>query len=624
MIVDLSCREVPGYSGAFFSGLPGAFAVLVVAAGMAALGRLYARNRAARADDLFVGWGLVAGFMTVASVLFEHPLFYAALAIFAAMLFAFYSFVKSRAFVSPYWALAVPLGVFGMACINALGIGGYSYDDYSHWLPNALYVFQNADVPFKELPAIHSIYPGYPYALPFATYLASLLTGGFLIQGGSMFNFLLLLAFSGTLVEKAGLKKPSRALSLIAVAFMAALFISSTVSTFGMTNQGDSGTMTLAAILSLLMFRLQESLRVSDSAAAREQCRRMMPMAVAFVLVKQSNLIFLAILIVSFLAIALKNGLLKKAVPRLALAFLPAAAFALLWKMYASAEISGGEVGIRPLGEWRFDLLGGFFKGVLVEIGWKPAFIVLFAATQLAAAIAYLRPKAPWRDFAIYAALVQLAYGAFLIFAFIGSDFSEYTIRMAASFHRYMLHAGFLALPVFWLIAQTQFPSLKRRLPAVLLRPALRLFGVVALQSAIPLVLLIHPDWINKGPAEICRMRSAGRRAAAILPEGSKVGVVIPQSDGYASFIVGFEFALEEARTGREMAMVWHADRFHSFEPATAQDVARNLQEHLETNAIVYAPSAYEMFRNLGVYQGPNTGLLIRHDGEWKAIGPNR
>jgi hypothetical protein len=628
MIFDFGCREALGLFEHVLPAVPGALAVLAVVGGLAFIGRLFTRSLVFRASDVFVGWGIVAGIMTLAAVFFDKPLLLSAFGLFALMLVGLVMSVKDHAFASPFWILALFPGLFVLAVTNAVGLGGFAYDDFSHWVPNALYVFVHDDVPSKAMPSLHSIYPGYPHALPFLTYLASLLVEGFLVQGGAMINFLLLFVFAAMLAETT--EKPNQSfvlkqsigshpLALTTPVLLFAVFLNSSISTFGITNQGDTGTMVLCGALGLMFWKLSEALRLKYEAGVKEYSLRLALTAAAFVLIKQSNIILFLLLLFSFLIIDWRNGVLKAALRKLPFILLPALVLHFIWQYYADVEIGGGGVSMVPLSAWRFDLFLPLLKGIWYEIKWKPEFFVLFLGSVICGVYSLFRLPTPLRNFALFSAIVQICYAVFLIVAFLGSDFTEYTIRYAASFHRYMLHAVFLALPTFWLAAPTILARVKIKERVFEVFPKAHIGVTILSLFILPFVASVETDWIVVRPNQgMCVVRNVGRGVAAVLPDKTQLGAVFPGDNGLMAFIVSLELAFQEAQTGRPMMMSWHSDNFHAFSSPKSSDVEKQLKDHPETNALTYSSTGYDLLRTVGIKDELETGLFVREGTEWK------
>src|SRR5208283_3604422 len=271
MIYDFSCSAQLRSFEHVFQALSHSGAVLSVLAGLSALGASIQRRSEFHATDIFIGWGIVAAFMTLVAVAFTHALMWAAIILAVLMVGAIWHVAKRGYFIAPFWLLALFPGVVILAAINLAGISGW--DDFSHWVPNALYLFHNDDVPSHAIPSHNSVWPSYPYAIPFLTYLASLLAGGFLMQGGAMFNFMLLLAFADMLAQTALPKcnaEPSTrntSLDLPTIGLTGLAFVLTTLAnpsfnaSFTITNEGDTSTMILVGVLGLLLWELIDTLK---------------------------------------------------------------------------------------------------------------------------------------------------------------------------------------------------------------------------------------------------------------------------------------------------------------------------------------------------------------------------
>ena len=198
--------------------LRGALACLIVLAGLASLGRLMARASHFHPIHILTGWALTAIALTVAATLTGHALLTTMLALFILMAWSFIPALRQGYFETPFWIVMLVPGLLILTVINLSGIA--RWDDFSHWVPNALFLFQHNSLPSAVLPATHSVWPGYPYALPFLTYLASQLASGFILQGGAMFNVLLLLMFAGLLAETGSVTSSRLKFGLMAVAMI--------------------------------------------------------------------------------------------------------------------------------------------------------------------------------------------------------------------------------------------------------------------------------------------------------------------------------------------------------------------------------------------------------------------
>ena len=632
MIFDFGCRDALGLWNYAAPAIPGALAVFAIFVGLALIGRFFTRNLTFQAGDILVGWGVAAGIMTFSVVLFTKPLFFVALGLFALMLIGLIPILKSRYFVAPFWILALFPGLFVLTATNAIGIGDLAWDDFSHWVPNALYVFMHDDLPTKALPSVHSVWPGYPYALPFLTYLASVLAGGFLIQGGAMINFFLLFVFAAALVEST--EKPDqttplswRRIGLTSLALIFATLLSSTLYTpvgLGITNQGDTATMVLCGILGLWFWQLAEMLPADDETIIKNNSLRLGLTSLAFVLAKQVNFVLLAFLAAAFLMIAWRNKVLKSALLQLPMILLPALVLRIVWQYYVDTEIAGNGFAIMPFSRWRFDMFFQLLGGIVLEIARRCVFFILFISTLSCGVFSLRRPPTPWRNLALFGAIMQIGYASFLITAYVGSNFTEHEIKIASCFHRYMLHLGFLALAVFWVAAPGFWAKLK--IYSIAIPPLARKSVVLASLLILPLILSFQTNLVVMKPGvKMCERRKISHEIAKMLPANTKLGVVATKSNGMVPVVISLELALQEARTGRAMTLDWHADRYLISALTDAPAVVKQqLNAHPEINALVYAQEDRDLIKNLGINDTLGTGVLLREGNEWKSIQPGQ
>jgi hypothetical protein len=511
VIYDFSCSKYVGFLNQVLPALGNAGAVILVTMGMSSLGALLFRRSEFRATDIFAGWGVVAAFMTLVAVLFSHALLYAAFVLAIVMIVSLWRTVKYGYFSSPFWLLALFPGLVILTALNLLGLSGW--DDFSHWVPNALYIFHYNGVPGLAMPATHSAWPSYPYAVPFITYLASNLAGGFLMQGAAMFNFLLLLAFAAMLVQTSEKSEPEtrinwRSVGLAALALLLVTLANPSFNaSFTMTNEGDTSIMILVGALGLLLWQMIGALGLKSGSKARDIALQAALTAMALVLVKQVGVYLLGLLSFAFLVVAGKNKVLKSAMKNLPLILVPALVMHFVWQHYVDKSMGGMGFGVRPLALWRFDLVGSVLKSMWHEIVKNNGLSAITFLTIVVGTLSLFRPATPIRNFALLSAIVCSGYLAFLFVSYIGSTFSEAEIRRAASFYRYSTHIGLLGITFLWFAIPPIWINLKEKnkLPFLTARsfiaaPALQKGCVLFLVSLLPITLPIQSRWLIRGP----------------------------------------------------------------------------------------------------------------------------
>jgi hypothetical protein len=575
MIYDFGCNDPVKFLDKLLPALAGVGAVLLVLAGMSALGALVQRRSEFRATDVFCGWGIVAAFMTLVAVSFSHALLWAALILAVFLVGAIWRAAKCGYFISPFWLLALFPGVIILTGINFAGIS--EWDDFSHWVPNALYLFHYDGVPSLTMPPPHSIWPSYPYAIPFLTYLASLLAAGFLMQGGAMFNFLLLLAFAALLARtklpstqrqsndplENGTPLNARTIGLAGLALLVTTLANPSFSPrFTMSSEGDTSTMILVGTLGLLLWQMIDALQQRLTRVINDLTVQIALTATALVLIKQVDFILFGLLVFAFLVVACKNKILKSAIIQLPFMLAPAFIARLIWQQYVDVEMGGAGFAVQPLSSWHFDLIGPLARAMLVEAVKNNGLYGMTLITIAIGTISFFRPPTSFRNFALLAAIVCGGYLLVLFTAYVGSTFGKIEIVRAASFYRYTTHIGFLGTGFLWIAIAQLWLRLKEKsltpaVPTFLASPKHRTACVFFLLCTLPLALMVRSRWIVQGTnAETCRYLNIGHKVALAIPDHASLAVVTPKDSGFFSIVVNFALALSEAQDGHSAAII--------------------------------------------------------------------
>jgi hypothetical protein len=141
-----------------WTGVSAVLASLVVLFAFSCIGAIVGKHRDFRAADPLIGWGIATGFLTIVGVAFPGWLPHAALVLGAASIFAMMLAFRRKELPGGkiFWAsvlLAVPW------LLLIVGQNVAEWDDFTHWLPNASYLYRFAAFPRTDLPAPISFWP---------------------------------------------------------------------------------------------------------------------------------------------------------------------------------------------------------------------------------------------------------------------------------------------------------------------------------------------------------------------------------------------------------------------------------------------------------------------------------
>ncbi len=625
MIYDLGCQNSGGRIVHLLTSLPGALACLLLAAVLAVLGSALTRTKNFSAIDPLMGWSVVALVMTLAAICSPQALpmttVYIGLIMAAALLVAF----RKKYFTLPILIVSLFPGLVILTAINAVGIG--KWDDFSHWVPNALFVYAHDGVPSEALPSLHSAWPGYPYAVPFLTYLASHLAGGFLIQGGAMMNFLWLFIFAAALTELYPASPNQQTSRLKQAGFLAFALLTVTLlnpnfnASFTMTSQGDTATMVVIGMLGLQYWKLLEALKGQDKDNIKQLTLQIIGLGILIVLIKQSDFAVLGIVTFAFLIVGILNRQAKPAFAISALTLMVAFVVRCLWQHYVDRHISGNGFTLHPFAEWRLDLLGPMFKGMAKEAFKKSGCFGLMLGIIMYAVYSLFQPRTALRNFAILAGATSLGYFLFLGFCYIAATFNENEIRRAASFYRYSTHVGLLNTAFLWIAAPHIWNWVKSKISIPTFLPRLQKPATCIAFALLPLVLLIHPEAVVATPSEgICAFREEARNVISKIPENAHLAIYEPEGDGMFSFVTGFEMALNETQHPDHQLNVSYD--ITQFNLDTRDERIKELTTAQDVDAVYLLQAKKDAQQILGHSNQSAPVLLVRHATGWEAITP--
>jgi hypothetical protein len=573
-VIDFGCTAAPALAR-FIASWPSAFAFCAVALGLLQLGwatrRLTQTSgadiKAPQAMDALAGWAIFTIFMTVVATTRLVPLWPVAAAAAMAVAVVLVWRIVERLPPSALEIFVLAVGVPLFATASASGVA--EWDDFSHWVPNAAHLYTFDALPSLDQPSLHSQWPGYPYAMGFVTHATSLLAGGFVVQGGAMHSLFLLMIAGSVLVSllTQGTAFPASPLTLpqLAIGLLAATLLNpSFTASFNVTGWADTAT-TLVVLATALVLPNGLEARGSHNLSGQGLGfqRLVLPalLCTLLVLIKQANVVLLALLLTGSLSAGWWRGELRQTARDLALIVIAPLAARALWGAYVVAQIGGNGFSFRPLAEWRPDLAGALMWEMLIILVKHPPMFLMFGATLACAVLTIRRQRRdPLGGLTLIAALAFCGYQAFLIAAYLGAFFPEETVR-AASYFRYSSHLSLLSFAVLLLWAAEDWPRWRIKLsenwPAIAAidvktgSPALAASGLAAM-GVIAAVLALAPRTLVPQPTPgLCLVRQAARQVVAGLLTGSELLVVSPSGNTLAFAITNHELVLERTRSGR-------------------------------------------------------------------------
>ncbi len=514
------------------------FATLILAAASAGLGRAIRGNGGTPAADLAAGLGV---FGLGSMVLVRSGLGLGTAVWILLFLGLIFFILTSLLRPTAGFARNVALLHFPLVALTS-AIPLVAWDDFSHWLPNALFLLRWDAFPGPGLPPPESAHGTYPPGSALITYSTALIGRTFLgleavpETAPPIMTVLLFGALAACLGKAFSVRIQNlwvgAALALLCVFWVNPGFIPRIV----FTNYGDAPT---AALLGIALIVALYGLERRDIWSAIQ---------VGFILAAIVNLKQTGIIIALLGFTGFGLVILREPGPgrpmRLALASLalvPAFLAWVLWRHHASSATGGFSV--KPFAEWAWHLA----PQTLTSMG-KVAFskASYTAALVGAAVIAMFALKRGRRDLLASASIVLAFTGfgwAFVLFmTYMGTSFSELETIRAASFWRYMSQfAGpvgvVLALAIVeWHAPRVWLSSVIGKLPLAIAGRAGLFLPVLVL--LMPALVFTHLWPLPREPAP--PLRRAAIELRPIVEGTLPVLVIDPRGNGMTYVALAF------------------------------------------------------------------------------------
>lgn len=619
-ITDLTCLN-----SNWLDVLPGVGAVLLLFFLLTALGRLVGGQRRWAPADTLTGWGVLTLILTLWGLFVPLPL---SEAVFGVGIVAFASFIwflwKAENKRKWLWlAVIIFLQSWVLFFLNRAGL--VFWDDYAHWSPNTLFMWQHDAFPNHSLPPSYAALPGYPYAMPYLSYAASLIGGSFLVQGSAMMAWLMLVYFGWVLFQSFrdlnGNEKVQSWIVQPAWLFLAVIMVSvfnpGFNASFSVTGGSDLATSVAVGVFGLLLMQFYIAIKAKDASRLWALGFQIAMAAVVLMMLRQMNIVLVGLFYIGFLLLLLKDKMRTEAILILVITIIPAFLVRWGWQDYIIREHPEGTVGIHAFKDWHCHLLPAVMRAAVEEALEKWGFFLLMAVVSGVGIRGFFRSRTPYNVLCFLAAVLFLGNLAYLFTAYMGaSSFTEHELKGAASFYRYNTHVGFLGVAALWFALQ---PYLERKISSRRQLIGLTAFGLCLL----PILFVLKPQWIvPQARPELCEDRALGKRLAQSLPSPSNFVLLDPEGNGFRYYIINYAFGLDNVRRGSQFRAV---TKFDEFSIEHVSEFLSQLKENKLINA-VYIPPVHKknidpaVVSFFGLPNDKNGGLFLRHEGAWKTV----
>lgn len=480
------------------------------------------------------------------------------------------------------------------------------WDDMSHWLPNAHFLFQYGRFPAAGGPVAYSAWPAYPYGLMLLISSVGWIVGQFVEVVGPLLNLFLLVLFAGFLGQQIN---PDTKDNWQKVRLFVAILLAITLANPALDVTllfSAYGEYTTAVLLGLLVYVGWQFCQTTERGYALSFAL----LSIVFVQIKQANIFMLALLVGSLWVTTPTRKL--HVLKTLLLSMLPALLVNGFWEFYKAEHLSGLAFTFKPFHDWQWwflpELLNAMGLAAIDKIGF---FGVLFGLMGWGAASA-LKPATPLRQLVMCFTLIALGHWAFLTLAYIGSRFSEWEIKTAASFFRYMSQLQCAAImTVILKIAEFIRPRYEEY------RLLLRGIGSL-LVLAIPAAALIFvtSNGFEKPLPSIQATRDYARIIFAKMPPQGKVGLIGTNTNGLENTMIRFEWCL--------MASPQHQPELtgyvtHYTGENTPEAVKRFAERY---DAVMVAPQDELAMQAFGMPKNDDWVSLERKGKDWNKLLP--
>lgn len=452
-------QKLIGYFSPTLEQVIGLGAVILVCFGLALVGSAMGGQKRLRELDIVSGWSLVSLFFVLGGgwVRLDFRLITGALAL--VLIVSVYvntkrGFPQLSVGLSRTILLALPM-VWLAACMTLS-----QWDDFTHWMPNAQYLFAFHTLPGEGNPPSASVFPGYPHGITYIVYLSSQIAGHLAENATPVFNMFLLASLAvlvgrmvrtaikdETVSDGAGTKSSIIdnlgwgycALGALAVTALNPTFVPKIV----FTSYADTPTAVLVGILCIVMWHILSNLAGDDDRYSPNSLAWSYGLvAMAMVSVKQPNVVLFGLITIGGLLVALRDPKIQiyKLIRLLPAMVIPPITIYLLWRLHISTNNVGGEFSFHPPALWLTDQISAIVSRMALIATKKGGYFSIMLIACLLAVPALWRVRTPIDRLCIIVAVLFVGYNAFLLLVFVTAYGGQGLV--APSYWRFNMHLG--------------------------------------------------------------------------------------------------------------------------------------------------------------------------------------
>lgn len=552
------------------------------------------RNRFAAAD-IFTGWGLVIGTFTVIGVLAVEP-FYGLVFVFWALSAVSAVVVWSRdrfeglelGAYSLIWRI-LALGIPLLILVSAMKAS--QWDEFSQWLPNAVFLFRFDGFPSSSFPQSLSVYPAYPPSSTLTIYIVSRLSGFFVENAGGLANLVMLFCFAPVYLSVVvrgiefevgwNRKWGYAAFGLLGVTVLSTVFVQKLI----FTAYADTPTAIVLGVLGVLVWMILDDL-ANEKPAPATLAWQFSLVAALFINFKQPNPVLLVILLASALLVAVRDPKIKvKNFFKLWPVMLTAPVIVWLsWRYHVGQHLVGREFNFQPYENWLFSQTFEILSQMFMVAKKKGFYFVMMGALSVYAIWSVFRYRGGFDRMAILAGGMFLGYNLFLLVMYI-TAFGAYNAMRATSFWRFNTQLGILGCTAaaFGLAILWRKYGIGKKITMLSKGRAFLPGLAIALVVAIPFVTAEALRFDVRPPKD--HMRMVGRYLAKTLPANSNVAVVDPGGQGLASHFIRYEMMIASGNPKNYRITYKYRVTLRS-----PEDIAKDVREQKITHMWVHIP----------------------------------